>query len=141
MATSMSLHALAAPGHSMVCRVTTNVLAGASALPGFWCAYYSARVMDNGWEPFDQPTPSSYMPCPYRAFEVMRLGGGGALLVERTPRPSRAVLRRSHPGLISTFMESLDIADVASLIGTLLVPFDLSHAERMVFSDQTTARA
>ena len=143
MATAMSIHALTAPGHSMVCRVTmTRALGGNSAPPGFWCAYYGSPVVENGWEPFDQPTPSSYMPCRYKAFEVMRLDGGGALLVERHPRPSRAVLRRAHPGLVTTFREALSISQVVSVIESLLVSFGVSKEDRAAFlKDASRARS
>jgi hypothetical protein len=140
MATSLTLQSLAAPKHSMVCRVSGGAVES-TAPRGFWCAYYGAQIVANGWEPFDQPTPASYMPCRYTAFEVTRLDGGGVLLVERHPRPSRAVLRRSHPGLITTFSEALSISAVVSVLESSLVSFGVSQANRAPFLGLVAERA
>jgi|SRR5580704_6337507 hypothetical protein len=140
MAASLTLQSLAAPRHSMVCRLTSS--ADETAAPrGFWCAYYGSQILANGWEPFDQPTPASYMPCRYGAFEVRRLDGGAALLIERHPRPSRAVLRRSHPGLIGTFSEALSVPQAVAAIESLLVSFDVSRMDQSGFLKLVTAQA
>jgi hypothetical protein len=140
MTIPLALHALAQPGHSMVCRVTKGPVHPAASAHGFWCAYYSAPVVENRWEPFDQPTPSSYMPCRYSDFDTVRLAGGGALLLECTPRPSRAVVRRSHPGMISTARDGLSVAEVISLLEFLLVPFQVSRPDRVAFLNLASER-
>ena len=58
----------------------------------FWCAYYGAAVLANGWEPFDQPSSTAYMPLPYAAFDRINLDDGGVLLIQTSAR--RETVRR-----------------------------------------------
>jgi len=48
-----------------------------------WFARYTASVVANGWEPYDQPNPVTYMPHGYSAFEQVPIEGGDALLIQR----------------------------------------------------------
>jgi hypothetical protein len=125
----LTLESLTAPGRSMVCRIGRGGRLGEAdasvAPPSFWCAYYGAHVLENGWEPFDQPGPAAYMPCRLAEFEVKPAGPGGALLVQREARVSRATLRRAHPGLVATSLAGISPADVAHAVRSMLAAFEL----------------
>lgn len=46
-------------------------------------AYYPASLLNNGCEPYDQPSPAAYLPFSYSDFDVITLPNGGALLLQR----------------------------------------------------------
>jgi hypothetical protein len=50
-------------------------------------AFYAPPATANAWEPFDQPSPSAYMPLPYAAFQKISLGDHiGTLLIQAEVR-------------------------------------------------------
>ena len=52
----------------------------------YHCAVYSERVLTNGWQPFEQPSPCAYLPLRYSQLLQKPLGPYGAVLVERHAR-------------------------------------------------------
>lgn len=50
-----------------------------------YLAYYSPAVIENGWQPYDQPSPSAYMPLGYAESVRERVRDGGEILVQRMP--------------------------------------------------------
>lgn len=50
-----------------------------------YVAFYSNQLLENGWEPYDQPHPAAYMPLSFAHFERYRVAGG-ELLVSKPER-------------------------------------------------------
>lgn len=68
-----------------------------------WCARYAPGVLANGWEPYDQPNPSLYMPLRYSALERVEYQAGWTTWVQRRSScgPLRAELvAREQSGLL-----------------------------------------
>jgi hypothetical protein len=49
----------------------------------FYCAYYTADVVANEWDPCDQSVAAAYMPLRYSFLNVWPLENGGTFLVQR----------------------------------------------------------
>ena len=89
--------------HSLACRFVafrqlslqpiTAVLTAREATI-VWIAFYSQEVLRNGWQPFDQPVSSAYLPIGYQDLDHTRLGDGGALLFQKSDRRVSEVLIR-----------------------------------------------
>lgn len=82
-----------------------------------WFAVYSSAVLNNGWQPFDQPSPAAYVPLPFSAMtrdilgpdsEFVLLGQkqptaeSGARPVARDGRDACVVLARSTAAELRT---------------------------------------
>lgn len=64
-----------------------------------WFARYTAEIVSNGWEPYDQAVPAMYMPHAYSAFELMRGNKTSpVLLLQRKPDRGRARIALIEPG-------------------------------------------
>lgn len=93
------LQTAARSGISGVARVTVHeglslqpagaqtVLVSIPKAQTFWCAYYGAGVLQNRWQPFDQPTVAAYMPLPFNELDTVPVGDAGALLLQHHFRP------------------------------------------------------
>jgi hypothetical protein len=94
-------------------------------------AVYSPLVASSGWEPYDQPAASAYMPLPLSAFERHDLPNGGVILVEARPKSqpihTAVVVVGQH-----RFCELLnrgDVADIRNRLTSALASFDVpNHA-------------
>ena len=128
----LSLRALAAPCQAVVGRVLRDAPLLASEPIGFWWAYYDALVVQNGWEPFDQPTPATYMPRRYTSFEAQHLGNGCVLLLERRLRPGSSAPRLSHPGMRGTAENGVP-SELLPIVDEILTPFAIAAEDRMAF--------
>ena len=128
----LSLRALAAPSQAVVGRVLRDAPLVASESIGFWWAYYDALIVQNGWEPFDQPTPATYMPRGYTSFEAQHLGNGCVLLLERRARSCSSAPRLSHPGMRGT-AESGAPDELALIVDEILTTFAIAAEDRAAF--------
>jgi len=45
-----------------------------------WVAYHSTAIVENGWEPFDQPTTAAYVPFALRDMRAKADCGNGRIL-------------------------------------------------------------
>lgn len=52
----------------------------------FRCAVYSRDVLENGWQPFEQPSACAYMPLAYSDLAEQALSQFGAVLIDQHPR-------------------------------------------------------
>ena len=87
----------------------TLIAEGARTL---WCAFYTPDVVNNRWEPYDQPGAAAYIPLPFKALDQIAVAGG-VLLLQRAPCDAslRAVLPRGN----SHFLEVLSTAGISEL--------------------------
>lgn len=92
------LECISKPGISAVVRVTAHgglrirpagagtLFIDTSVALVTCCAYYSAPIVANGWEPFDQPSATAYMPLSYSDFIRVAVASAGVVLVQNEPR-------------------------------------------------------
>lgn len=139
--TRLLLEAMVEPGVSFVCRIAPAATKppGSGAPLSFWCAYYGTSILANGWQPYDQPTASAYMPWPFAEFEKLPISSGGVLLLQRAPRHSRAVLgiARSDVPSVARRPASVETAEahVLDLVrGCTVAPWDEHHLREMIRS-------
>lgn len=48
-----------------------------------YIAFHSSAVVENGWEPYDQPNPAAYVPLSKERMHRLATNGGGLLLVSK----------------------------------------------------------
>lgn len=111
------------------CRITFD---GTATLT--WFAWYSARIVNNGWEPYDQPHPSAYAPLSYLSFNRYPISNGGVLLRQTgLEHTSRLVALRSDLQLIDG--SPFDIATrVRDLLDGFGVPLENADPIRFLVS-------
>lgn len=100
----------------------SSTIVTSSAADTFYCAYYTADVAANEWEPCDQSVAAAYMPLRYSLLNSWLLQNGGAFLVQRHPfheRVWRNVVGDDHATRLLT-LDRTNPCGIAQAVETLL---------------------
>lgn len=92
-------------------------------------AFYSERVLRNGWEPFDQPHPAAYMPLRYTTLERVDVAGGAFFIQRHAVHQAlwRALPIEQESSTLSFISESHD--ELMEVISAMLLRAGLPPAE------------
>ncbi|MCA9485862.1 MAG: hypothetical protein KC506_03395 [Nanoarchaeota archaeon] len=70
------------PSYSGVMKILSQNTSASSPneFKEIWCAWYSPQIRSNGWQPFDQPSQTSYLPLSYSELREVQLNKGSFLI-------------------------------------------------------------
>jgi hypothetical protein len=86
-----------------------------------WYGWYSSRIVDNGWQPYDQPHPAAYIPHGYDRFTKLDLPEGMAV---RQVAPDVLTALTVSRGDVVVCAESELAGVVSETLRTAAVPED-----------------
>ncbi len=112
-------------------RVQTGEMFRARDATWFAGAYYPASLLNNGCEPYDQPSPAAYLPFSYSDFELIALRNGGALLLQRecSREGFRGRIVHDSQQRIAIGLSSSDMPALDAVFGKLLGAAGLDGAD------------
>ena len=88
-----------------------------------WHAIYSTQVLENGWQPYDQPNVVAYMPMRYAALESIPIDATHTLLRERVAQaPTGPILPARHNGC---HIYRCDSRSLPHILGEIVYGFGL----------------
>jgi hypothetical protein len=87
-----------------------------------WFAVYGAAILNNGWQPFDQPNPAAYVPLPFSAMtrDALGLGSEFVLLGQKQPTAESGVRPVARAGRDAVILALATAAELRTAVNEAL---------------------
>src|SRR5580658_3125909 len=90
------IHVVVERGYACCIELTASARTERHVEGKVYVAYYSPAVVENGWEPYDQPSRAAYMPLSFAESIRQPTDDGGEVVVQQVPTHSESTRVPRH---------------------------------------------